>query len=115
MSSCANRRTGDGTIRIEAEMAEVRVKGRRRIEVRDRHGNTVKAVLELRFRCVRVLPPAAKQKNIPPLEMTVVYAQERGNPKELRTHRLEAALRSSCPLWRGGDRETPLVCDTVEN
>jgi hypothetical protein len=78
--SCANRRAWDGTARLEATMAEVEVKGTHRVEVRDRHGHPVEAILELRYRRVRLLPPVAKQKDYPPVELTVIYAQERGKP-----------------------------------
>ena len=70
--SCANRRAGDGTTRLESEMDEVR------IEVRDRHGDPTEVVLELRYRRMRLLPPVAKQKQYPPVEVTVIYAQEKG-------------------------------------
>lgn len=43
--SCANRRAGDGTRRMETEMAEAKVGGTHRIEVRDRRGNPDEAVL----------------------------------------------------------------------
>ncbi len=36
------------------------------------------AVLEIRYRRLVVLPPIGKQKNYPPLVLTVIYAQERG-------------------------------------
>jgi hypothetical protein len=94
--SCANRRAGDGTTRLEAEMAEVRVKGRHRIEVRDRHGNPTEAVLELRFRRVRLLPPVAKQKAYPPMELTVICAQERGAPKD--RDRIDWKLLTDLPV-----------------
>lgn len=94
--SCANRRAGDGTTRIEAEMAEVRVKGRHRIEVRDRHGNPTETVLELRFRRIRLLPPVAKQKAYPPIELTVIYAQERGAPKD--RDRIDWKLLTDLPV-----------------
>lgn len=77
-------------------MAEVRVKGRQRVEVRDRHGNAAEAVLELRFRRVRVLPPVAKQKDYPPVEMTVIYAQERGTPKD--RDRIDWRLLTDLPV-----------------
>lgn len=99
--SCANRRAGNGSTRIEAEMAEVRVKGKHKIEVRDRHGNTVEATIELRFRRVTVLLPVAKQKDYPPVEMTVICAQERGNPKG--RYRIDWRLLTDLPVRSGAE------------
>jgi hypothetical protein len=62
-------------------MAEVRVQGLHRIQVRDRMGNASEAVLEIRYRRVRVLPPIGKSKEYPELMLTVIHAQERGTPK----------------------------------
>ena len=43
-------------------MDEVKVKGLHRIEVRDNKGNVTEAVLEIKYRRIRVLPPIGKQK-----------------------------------------------------
>ena len=94
--SCANRRAGDGTTYLETEMAAVRVKGTHRLEVRDRHGNLSEAILELRYRRVRLLPPVAKQKLYPPIELTVVYAQERGRPNN--RERIDWRLLTDLPV-----------------
>lgn len=94
--SCANRRAADGTTRLEAEMAEVRVQGTHRIEVRDRHGRPNEAVLELRYRRVRLLPPVAKQKQYQPVEVTAIYAQERGTPKH--RDRIDWKLPTDLPV-----------------
>lgn len=94
--SCANRRAEDGTTRLEAEMAEVRVQTTHRVEVRDRHGRPSEAVLELRYRRVRLLPPVAKQKQYQPVEVTAIYAQERGTPKN--RDRIEWKLLTDLPI-----------------
>jgi hypothetical protein len=94
--SCANRRAGDGTTRLESEMDEVRVKGTHRIEVRDRKGDPREVVLELRYRRVRLLPPVAKQKQYPPVELTVIYAQEQGTPKD--RERIDWRLLTDLPV-----------------
>jgi hypothetical protein len=39
------------------------------------------AVLEIRYRRLLVLPPIGKQKNYPRLVLTVIYAQEHGQPQ----------------------------------
>lgn len=71
----------DGTTKTDAQMQEVRLKGVHRITVRDEAGELSKAVLELRYLRMLVLPPVAKQKDYGPLELSVLYAEERGTPK----------------------------------
>src|SRR3546814_14226713 len=75
--TCVDRLAGDGDHTIADEMAEVAVKGLRRVEVRDSYGNPDEAVLEIRYRRVRVLPPIGKQKRYPALSLTVIHATER--------------------------------------
>jgi len=94
--SCADRRVGQGTSRLEAEMAEVRIKGTHRVEVRDQQGHVTEAVLELRYRRMRLLPPVAKQKYCQPVEVTVIHAQERGTPKH--RERIEWKLLTDLPV-----------------
>lgn len=79
--TCVDRLAGTGDHTIATEMAETRVKGLHRVEVRDDKGEVSRAMLEIRYRCVTVLPPIGKQKHYPPLELTVLYATERGVPK----------------------------------
>jgi len=62
-------------------MDDVSVKGLHRIEVRDRQGELSTAVLEIKYRRIRVLPPIGKQKRYPELTLTVIHAQECGAPK----------------------------------
>jgi hypothetical protein len=77
-------------------MDEVRFKGLHRVEVRDRNGNVDEAVLEIRYRRIRVLPPIGKQKRYPPLILTVIHAQERGTPKN--RDRIEWKLITDLPV-----------------
>jgi len=79
--TCVDRLAGDGTITISDEMREVRVRGLHRVQVVDRHGKTCEAILELRYRRVRVLPPIGKKDRYPSLDLTVIHARERGAPK----------------------------------
>ena len=79
--TCVDRLAGDGKHTIAAEMAEVRVQGLHRIQVQDRKGNASEAVLEIRYRRIRVLPPINKSKQYPELWLTVIHAQKRGTPK----------------------------------
>ena len=62
-------------------MKQVRVKGLHRVSVKDRKGNWSEAVLEIRYQRLRVLPPLAKQKHYPALQLTVIWAQEQASPE----------------------------------
>jgi Transposase DNA-binding len=79
--TCVDRLAGDGDHTIAAEMDEVAVKGLHRIDVRDSNGDPDEAVLEIRYRKIRILPPIGKQKRYPALTLTVIHAEERGRPK----------------------------------
>jgi hypothetical protein len=79
--ACVDRLAGDGDHTIADEMDEVAVKGLHRVEVRDSNGDLDEAVLEIRYRTIRVLPPIGKQKRYPALTLTVIRAEERGTPK----------------------------------
>jgi hypothetical protein len=78
--TCVDRLAGNGDHTIADEMAEGRVKGLHRIEVRNKDGNPQEATLEIRYRRIRVLPPIGKQKRYPALTLTVIHAEERGTP-----------------------------------
>ena len=60
-----DRLAGDGTHTIADEMREVRVKGLHRIDVRDAKGDRSEAILEIRYRRIRVRPPVGKQQRYP--------------------------------------------------
>jgi hypothetical protein len=81
LRTCVDRLAGDGEHTIAAEMAEVRCRGVHQVEVRDRHGQLSKAMLELRYRRIQVLPPIGKQSRYPRLSLTVLHATERGRPR----------------------------------
>lgn len=55
--TCNDRLAGDGDHTVAEEMAEVAVKGLHRVEIRNRKGDPDQAVLEIRYRRLRVLPP----------------------------------------------------------
>lgn len=78
---CVDRLAGDGNHTIADEMEEVAVKGLHRIDIRDGNGDPDEAVLEIRYRKIRVLPPIGKQKHYPAPILTVIHAEERGTPK----------------------------------
>ncbi len=62
-------------------MQEAKVQGLHRVDVRNKKGDVSQAVLELRYRRIRVLPPIGKQKLYPALTLTVLHASERDPPK----------------------------------
>jgi hypothetical protein len=61
-------------------MDEVRLKGLHRVQTSDEKGNAVDAILEIRYRRMKVLPPIGKQSRYPALSLTVIHASERDNP-----------------------------------
>jgi hypothetical protein len=79
--TCVDRCAGDGDHTVQDEMQEVDCKGLHHIDVRDKKGNSRKAVLELRYRRIHVLPTRWKRKRYPALNLTVIHAQERDPPR----------------------------------
>ena len=79
--TCVDRLAGDGSRTIADDMKYVPVKGLHRMEVRNKRGEISQAVLEIRYARMVVLPPIGKQKNYPTLILTVIHAQERGQPQ----------------------------------
>jgi hypothetical protein len=96
--TCVDRLAGDGDHTIADEMEEVAVKGLHRIEVRDSNGGPDQAVLEIRYRKIRVLPPTGKQKRYPALTLTVIHAEERGTPKNRK--KIDWKLITDLPVAR---------------
>ena len=80
--TCVSRLAGDGEHTVADEMRKTRLKGVHRVEVRDGKGRTETALVELRYRRIRVLPPVGKQKRYPALTLTVIYATERDKPAD---------------------------------
>jgi hypothetical protein len=78
--TCVDRLAGDGQHTISEEMETVELKANHIITVFDKKGQPSKAVLELRYRRIRVLPPIGKQSRYPELRLSVIYAQEREPP-----------------------------------
>jgi len=99
--TCADRLAGDGEHTVADEMDDVRVKGLHRIEVHDRSGDVEEAVLEIRYRRIKVLPPIGKQKRYPPLTLTVIHAEERGTPKN--RDKIEWKLVTDLPVQSRND------------
>lgn len=76
-----DRRAEAGLTTVEKQMQMLPVMGVHRIELRDSCGVSSEAVLELKYRRMQVLPPVGKQAHYSALDLTVIYAQERGQPK----------------------------------
>jgi hypothetical protein len=81
LRTCVNRRARDGDHTVADEMGEVAVKKRHRIEVRDDGGEPDQALLEIRYRKIRLQPPIGKWKRYPPLVLTVIHAEEAATPR----------------------------------
>ena len=79
--TCNDRLAGDGTRTVASEMAEARVRGLHRVELRDAEGGVIHVTLEIRARCVHLLPPIGKQRRYAPLDLTVLHATERNAPE----------------------------------
>ena len=94
--TCVDRLAGEGDHTIADEMDEVAVKGLRRIDVRDNNGDPDEAVLEIRYRKIRILPPIGKQKRYPALTLTVIHAEERATPRNRK--KIEWKLITDLPV-----------------
>jgi hypothetical protein len=79
--TCVDRLAGNGDHTVAEEMDEIKIKGLHRIEVKDDDGNISKAILEIKYRYITILPPIGKNKRYPSLKLTVIRAEEKGNPK----------------------------------
>jgi Transposase DNA-binding len=99
--TCVDRLAGDGDHTIADEMDEAAVKGLHRIAVRDNNGEPDRAVLEIRYRKIRVLPPIGKQRRYPALTLTVIHAEERGTPKNRK--KIEWKLITDLPVESRAD------------
>ena len=79
--TCVDRLAGDGEHTIDAEMNEAEISGVHEVEVRDAQGKPETVAVEIKYRRIHVLPPIAKQKRYPALDLTVLHAQEREEPQ----------------------------------
>lgn len=79
--TCVDRRSDAGRQTVAAAMRAQRVKAVHRVEVRDTQAKLSTAVLEIKYHRLQVCPPIGKEKRYPDLTLTVIYAQERGQPK----------------------------------
>jgi Transposase DNA-binding/Transposase DDE domain len=79
--TCVDRVAGDGRHTIGAAMRRVKVKAIHQVEVRDAKGIVSQATVKVKYHRLRVYPPIGKQKDYPPLMLTVIYAQEASTPR----------------------------------
>jgi len=79
--TCVDRLATDGNCTIAAEMKKTPRRGLHRLLVKDKDGEPSEAVLEIKYRRLRVLPPIGKQSQYPALTLTVLHAVEQGAPK----------------------------------
>lgn len=80
--TCVDRLAGDGEHTIADKMQETRVKGVHRVVVGGSKSRQETALVELRYRRIRVLPPVGKQRRYPALDLTVIHAKERTIPAD---------------------------------
>jgi hypothetical protein len=99
--TCVDRLAGDGDHTIADEMDEVAVKGLHRIQLRDNDGDPDEAIIEIRYRKIRVLPPIGKQKRYPALILTVIHAEERDTPNNRK--KIEWKLITDLPVKSRAD------------
>ena len=81
MGSITDRLAGDGEHTIAGLMRRIKVKTTHQVEVRDAKGTVSQASVKLKYQRLRVYPPVGKQKDYPPLMLTVIYAQEGCTPR----------------------------------
>jgi hypothetical protein len=77
-------------------MSDARVRGLHRIEVRDKKGDVSDVTLEIKYRRIRVRPPIGKQNRYPDLTLTIIHAEERGNPE--RREKIDWKLITDLPV-----------------
>lgn len=80
--TCVDRLAEHGDTTIAQQLARRATRGVHRVVVRDQHGRSSTATLQVRFRQMRVLPPIGKQKRYQPLLLTVIHARETTCPKD---------------------------------
>ena len=80
--TCVDRLSGDGRHTIAAAMQRIKVKAVHEVEVRDAKGTVSTAIVKVKYHHLRVHPPIGKQRDYPPLMLTVIYAQEASPPRD---------------------------------
>ena len=78
--TCVDRLAGTGSTTIAKKMQREPIRGTHVIEVLDQKRRLVEAKVHLRFCQMTVHPPIGKQREYPPLSLTVIHAREHGKP-----------------------------------
>lgn len=78
--TCVDRLAQDAGTTVAAEMKQAPVKGRHRIQGRNKQGESYEADLDIKYEQMQVLPPEGKWKDYTDLTLTVIHATERGTP-----------------------------------
>jgi Transposase DNA-binding len=81
LRTCVDRLAGDGRHTIAALMRRIKVKAMHEVQVRDAKGAVSETTVKVKYHRLRVYPPVGKQKEYPPLMLTVIYAQEASAPR----------------------------------
>lgn len=79
--TCVDRLAQDGGCTVAAEMKKAPVRGRHRIQARNKLGEFYEAELDIKFEQLQVLPPVGKRRDYADLTLTVIYALEPGTPR----------------------------------
>ena len=91
-----NDRSTDEEMHVSELMKLSAVRGVHLVRVKDKEGNDDVAKLEIRARVVNILPPVRKRKDLEPLVATVIYAEEKGEPK--KRERISWKLMTNLPV-----------------
>ncbi|MGC4051294.1 MAG: IS4 family transposase [Paludibaculum sp.] len=94
--TCVDRLAVDGKQTIAAAMKKVKVKALHQVEVRDGKGAVSLVTVAVKYQRLRVHPPIGKHKEYPPLLLTVIHAQERGEPSD--RNRIDWKLITNLPI-----------------
>ena len=94
--TCVDRLAGDGRQTIAALMRPIQVKALHQVEVRDAKGVVSEATVEVKYHRLQVYPPIGKQKEYPPLMLTVIYAREASTPRG--RERIDWKLITNLPI-----------------
>lgn len=79
--TCVDRLAQDAGTTVATQMKQATVKGRHRIQGRNKLGESYEAELDIKFEQLQVLPPVGKWKDHTDLTLTVIHAVERGTPR----------------------------------
>ena len=111
--TCVDRLAGDGQHTIAGLMRRIKVKTTHQVEVRDAKGTVAQAAVKVKYQRLRVYPPIGKQKEYPPLMLTVIYAQEGSTPRG--RDRIDWKLITNLPVHSRKDavEHARLVRDAV--